>query len=50
MEMLLLVIVVFFCFEILVFENLFYGDVIVRLLSFFVLEIIWNEILESIID
>lgn len=39
MEMLLLVIVVFFCFEILVFENLFFGDVIVRLLSFLFLKL-----------
>lgn len=39
MEMLLLVIVVFFCFEILVFENFFYGDVIVRLLSFLFLKL-----------
>lgn len=39
MEMLLLVIVVFFRFVILVFENLFYGDVIVRLLSFLFLKL-----------
>lgn len=42
--------IVAFLFWNLVPENLPYGDAIVRLSSFFVLELIWSKISQSLLD